>query len=150
MSAPAWTVVTLLAGGIFTGAISLLAWERVWLWRRMPIEAYAVDFRRSLKRSDPAMPILLIVSAIGAAGLAWQSEDTTQTLLLAGLTTQLLVFVGSLVLAEPINSRFRRLPEGEVPADAGRLRTRWRRLHLGRAALALFAFVCIVGAVAQP
>jgi anti-sigma-K factor RskA len=51
------------------------------------------------------------------------------------------------VLAEPINSRFRRLPEGSVPRDAERLRVVWRRFHLVRTGLAVAAFACLVVAV---
>jgi hypothetical protein len=149
MTAELWTVLVLLPGGIFTGAISLLAWERVWLWRRMTIEQYAVDFRRLLRRADPTMPILLFISGIGAIGLAAESEGTKQTLLWAAAACQLVIMVGSAALAEPVNSKFRRVPEGVVPAGAEALRTRWRRLHLARAALTLGAFTCMVVAVAQ-
>jgi hypothetical protein len=149
VSAELWTVLVLLPGGIFTGALSLLAWERVWLWRRMTVEQYAVDFRRLLRRADPAMPILLLVSGIGAVGLATETEGTKQTLLLAAVVCQLAIMVGSLALAEPINSKFRRLPEDVVPDGVAALRTRWRRLHLARTALALGAYSCIVVAVAQ-
>lgn len=149
MTEPGWTVVALLAGGVFTGAICLFGWERVWLWRRMTADQYVVDFRRSLRRADPAMPILLIVSAIGSIGLAGESSGTTQTLLWTALACQLVILVGSAALAEPINSRFRRLPEGVAPPGVERLRTSWRRLHLVRTALALVAFTCTVVAVAQ-
>jgi Domain of unknown function (DUF1772) len=149
LSAQGWTVVTLLAGGVFTGAISLFAWERVWLWRRMTLDQFAVDFRRSLRRADPAMPILLAMSAIGAIGLATKSGGGELTLLLVAIGCQLAIMVGSLALAEPINSRFRRLPEGVIPPGAEALRRRWRRIHLARATLALAAFACIVLAVSM-
>ena len=150
MSPELWTVVALLAGGVFTGAVSLFAWERVWLWRRMPSEQFAVDFRRSLRRADPAMPILLVITAIGAIGLASQSEGSKQTLLVVAIACLLVILVGSVALAEPINSRFRRRPEGVAPPRVEALRDRWRRLHLARTALALVAFASIVFAVAQP
>src|SRR5438093_3665609 len=102
-----WTVVTLLSGAIFTGAISLFAWERVWLWRRMALDEFAVDFRRSLGRVDPAMPILLVISAVGALGLASESHGAKRMLLLAALTGQLVVFAGSAALAVPLNQQFR-------------------------------------------
>jgi len=47
------------------------------------------------------------------------------------------ILVSSIVIAEPINSEFRRRPEGSVPPDAERLRRLWRRFHLVRAALAV-------------
>ena len=64
------TIVMLGAGGLFTGGVVWYAWERVWIWRRLPLRAYAVDFRRSVRRADPALPILLVVCAAGASGFA--------------------------------------------------------------------------------
>jgi hypothetical protein len=144
-----WTVAVLLPGAVFTGAISLFAWERMVLWRRMPIDQFVVDFRRSLVRADPAMPILLLLWVGGAIGLASESDGTTATLLLVAIVCQLVILVGSLAFAEPINSKFRRRPEGVAPPGADALRTRWRRLHLARTALALVAFTCVAFAVAQ-
>jgi hypothetical protein len=57
------TVVMLGAGGLFTGGVVWYAWERVWIWRRLTLRAYAVDFRRSLRKADPALPILLVICA---------------------------------------------------------------------------------------
>jgi hypothetical protein len=42
-------------------------WERVWIWRRLELLAYAVDFRRSLRKADPALPILLVICGTGPA-----------------------------------------------------------------------------------
>jgi hypothetical protein len=144
-----WTIVVLLPGAVFTGAVSLFAWERVWLWRRMSIDQFALDFRRCLRRADPAMPILLVIATVGAVGLAAEANGGSRTLLLAAIACQLAILVGSIALAEPINSKFRRAPEGVAPPRADTLRRRWRRLHLIRTALALAAYTCIVLAVAN-
>ena len=45
----AW--VMLAFGGLFSGAILVFAVQRVNLWRRMPVDQYVVDFRRSLYRA---------------------------------------------------------------------------------------------------
>jgi hypothetical protein len=37
------TIVMLGAGGIFTGGVVWYAWERVWIWRRLELAAYAVE-----------------------------------------------------------------------------------------------------------
>lgn len=50
-------------------------------------------------------------------------------------------------MAEPINSQFRRRPEGDAPPDAEKLRARWRRLHLVRTVVTVAAFATIVLAV---
>ena len=41
-------IVMLGAGGLFTGGLVWYAWERVWIWRRLDLHEYAVDFRRSV------------------------------------------------------------------------------------------------------
>src|SRR6516225_3150567 len=52
----AW--IMLVSCGLWAGGIFIFAVERTNLRRRMPIDQYAVDFRRSLFRVDPMMPIL--------------------------------------------------------------------------------------------
>ncbi|MGH2819266.1 MAG: DUF1772 domain-containing protein [Actinomycetota bacterium] len=142
-----WTVVMLSAGGLFTGAIVWYAWERVWIWRRLALPDYAVDFRRSLRRADPAMPILLVICGIGAGGFASLTDGNARTLAIAGIGLLAVILVSSVILAEPINSRFRRRPEGVIPPDAERLRRAWRRFHLARTALAVGAWACLFTAV---
>jgi hypothetical protein len=149
MSAPLRlsTFVMLGAGGLFTGGVVWYAWERVWIWRRLPLRAYAVDFRRSLRKADPALPILLVISGIGAGSFASLSGGSARMLALAGIALLAVVLVSSLILAEPINSQFRRVPEGTVPECADELRRRWRRFHVVRTVLAVSAFALFITAV---
>jgi O-antigen ligase len=141
------TIVMLGAGGLFTGGVVWYAWERVWIWRRLTLTEYAVDFRRSVRKADPALPILLGISGIAAGAFAWLSGGSARALALAGIGLLIVILVSSVVLAEPINSQFRRRPEGVVPPDAERLRRFWRRFHLARTVLAVGAFALFVTAV---
>jgi len=60
----AWTIVMLGAGGLFTGGVVSNAWERAWIWRRLSLAEYAVDFRRSVRKADPAVAAFgLLVTA---------------------------------------------------------------------------------------
>jgi hypothetical protein len=140
------TIVMLGAGGLFTGGVVWYAWERVWIWRRLPLAAYAVDFRRSVRKADPALPILLVICAGATATFATLSGGAGRTLALAGIALLAVILVSSIILAEPINSEFRRRPEGVVPPDADALRRRWRRFHLFRTVLAVSAFAACVTA----
>lgn len=137
----------LAAGGLFAGGILVVAVERTNLWRRMPVEQYAVDFRRSLARVDPMLPILGALTCVGALLFAVTSAGRPATLTWIAVALLGVIIVTSLIVAEPINMRFRRLPEGDAPDGAERLRTRWRRFHYGRTLLGLAAFGCIVAAV---
>jgi len=140
------TIVMLAAGGIFAGALVWYAWERVWIWRRLTLSEYAVDFRRSLRKADPAMPILLLICAAAAAVFAWRTEDSARVLAAAAIALLATILVSSLIIAEPINSKFRRRAEGVVPPNADRLRQLWRRFHLVRATLGFAAYVLLVAA----
>jgi hypothetical protein len=138
-------IVMLGAGGLFTGG--LVAWERVWIWRRLDLYEYAVDFRRSVRKADPALPILLVICGVAAGGFAVVTEGAARTLAFAGIGLLGLILVNSGLVAEPINSRFRRRPEGDVPPEAERLRRVWRQFHLVRTLLAVAAFAFFLLAV---
>jgi hypothetical protein len=135
------------AGGLFTGGVVWYAWERVWIWRRLELLAYAVDFRRSLRKADPALPILLLICGTAAGVFAALTDGAARTLAFTGIALLAVILVSSILLAEPVNSQFRRRPEGVVPPDAERLRRFWRRFHLVRTALAVAAFAALVTAV---
>jgi O-antigen ligase len=141
------TIVMLAAGGLFTGGVVWYAWERVWIWRRLALPDYAVDFRRSVRRADPALPILLVVCGLAAGAFAWNTGGAARALALVGVALLAVILVSSIILAEPINSEFRRRPEGVVPPDAERLRRFWRRFHLVRTSLAVAAFASLATAV---
>jgi hypothetical protein len=142
-----WTIVMLAAGGVFTGGIVWYAWERVWIWRRLTLPEYAVDFRRSLRKADPAMPILLVICGAAAGTFASLTDGAARMFAFTGVGLLAVILVSSIVLAEPVNSQFRRRPEGDVPPDAERLRRLWRCFHLVRTGLAVSALACLVTAV---
>ena len=142
-----WTIVMLGAGGLFTGGAVWYAWERVWIWRRLTLPEYAVDFRRSLRKADPAMPILLLICGTAAGAFASLTDGAARMLALGGILLLAAILVGSIILAEPVNRKFRRRPEGIVPPDGERLRKLWRRFHLVRTGLAVAALACLITAV---
>jgi uncharacterized membrane protein len=140
----AW--IMLISCGLWAGGILIFAVERTNLWRRMPVEQYAVDFRRSLFRVDPMMPILGGIAAAAVTIFALQRSGAARGLAWAGLGFIVLVLVASITIAEPINAKFRRLPEGQAPQRAERYRTLWRRFHAVRNLAALAALACLAAA----
>jgi dipeptide/tripeptide permease len=135
-------------GGLFAGGIFFVAVERTNLWQRMPVEQYAIDFRRSLYRLDPLMPILGAVSALGAVVFALNTGGPAAAMAWIGVTLIAVIMFASIAVAEPMNSKFRRLPEGQAPDGAEELRVRWRRFHLTRTVIALVALGCLAAAAA--
>ena len=138
----AW--VMLAFGGLYGGAILIYAVDRVHVWRRMPVDQYVVDFRRSVFRADPLMPIMGILSELGAVVFALNSGNRAAVLAWTGFALIALIIVASIALAEPINSKFRRLPEGQAPDRVERLRSTWCRFHVARTVVALGALACLV------
>jgi hypothetical protein len=146
MHASAWLMACF--AGLFTGGIFIVAVERLNLWRRMPVDQYVVDFRRSLYRLDPLMPIMGAVAALGAVVFALNTGGRAAALAWTGVALIGVIFVASILIGERINSKFRRLSEGEAPDGVEQLRTTWRRFHMARTALALAALACLAAAIA--
>lgn len=142
----AWLM--LVFGGLFSGGIFFVAVERLNLWSRMPIEEYVVDFRRSLYRLDPLMPILGAITAFGAVVFALNSDRPAAVLAWIGIGLIAVIMIASFSLAEPMNSKFRRLPEGHAPPSSEQLRVRWRRFHWARTVVALASLACLAAAAA--
>ena len=140
----AWLMVA--AGGLFSGGIFFVAVERLNLWQRMPVDQYVVDFRRSVYRADPLMPIMGNISALGAVVFALHSAGRPATLAWLGTALIATIMVTSIVIAEPINESFRELPEGQQPEGAEQLRIRWRRFHWARTSVALLSLACLAAA----
>lgn len=139
--------IMLFFGGLWAGAILIFAVERVNLWRRMPIEQYAVDFRRSVLRVDPMLPIFGGLSGLGAIYVALNRDGLQENLAWGAVAGMVIVIVASCALAEPMNSKFRRRPEGDMPENCAALRDRWRAFHRARTVVALATLACMAGAV---
>ncbi|MEU6349299.1 DUF1772 domain-containing protein [Streptomyces sp. NPDC047072] len=139
-------IVLVVLSGLWTGGITTTAWERIPVWRRLDPVSRAVDFRRSLHRMDPAMPILAVVVIVLGVVYALRHDGDARTLAWTALGTVALIVVVSIVLLEPINTKFRRLPEGTPPPDAASLHARWARLHIARAVVAVASLALFVSA----
>lgn len=142
------TIIMLVADGLWAGVIFFYAVERVNLWRRMPIDQFVVDFRRSLYRADPLQPIVGGIAMIAAIVFALNSSPVASVLGWVGAALILAVIILSIAFPERINSLFRRRKEGEAPPEVEQLRARWRRLHYMRTAPALLSLVALAAAAA--
>jgi len=147
MSTPLLATSMLVVAGVFTGILCAFSVERVWIWDRLDIREYAVDFRRSMRRVDVVQPALLILAIALAAVYAARTSGSVRTETLVALACLVAILAGSVGVLVPMQKPFRNRPEGDIPPDAGRIRRQWRAGHLVRTGLGLVAFAFLVHAV---
>ena len=85
---------------------------------------------------------------MGAVVFALNSEGHAAVLAWIGVALIAVIMISSIALAEPMNSKFRRLPEGQAPEGAEQLRITWRRFHCARTVVAVGALACLAAASA--
>jgi hypothetical protein len=134
-----WATSMLISGGLFTGGVVAIAWERTPVWRESDLLAFREAFAHTLRRMDRLQPALVltclastIAFAIGAGGVA----RAFAVLAAAGF---LLILAGSGAWLVPIQKRLV-ASEGEEPEpELERLKRQWLRGHLIRTAVAVVA-----------
>lgn len=139
-------VVMVVSTGLWAGAVLAITVERLHRWRGMSDEDYAADFRRATGRDDPLMPVLAVLGTAGAVVFALRGTGAPTTLAWVGAALGSSAVVLSLVVLEPIQRRFRKVGQGEVPVRVGHHRATWRRVHQVRTALAMAAFAALAAA----
>lgn len=143
-----FAAIALLVQGVWLGVAIADAVIRPSIWMRMSTVDFATDFRRHILRADPMQPILAILSTLCGVVLALRAETTTARLIWASVALMTAIIVASVTLAEPVNSKFRRLSEGTPPEGAEQLRAFWCRFHRVRTLVGGVAFTCLVVAIA--
>jgi hypothetical protein len=95
-----------------------------------------------LPNADPALPILLVLCAVGGE-VASLNEGPARGLALTGVGLLAVILISSIRIAEMVKSQFRRRPGGGPLPDAERLRRLWRRFHLIRTGGASARWLCL-------
>lgn len=140
-------VLMLFFTGLTAGGMLVVSVDRLSVWKRMSEVDYSTDFRRMLKNLDPMMPIFVFLAGTGALIFSLNSTGSPAALSWCALAGLSVVLVASIVIAEPVNSKFRRLPEGTPPRDAFRYREFWGRFHAVRTSTSVVTHLLVVVAV---
>ncbi|MDQ7803504.1 DUF1772 domain-containing protein [Amycolatopsis sp. A133] len=132
------SVLAIVGSGLTAGVLFCVALSVVPLFFALPPEEYLVTHRLIGRHFDPAMPVIVLVSAAADLGLA----------VLAPATRWWHVFAALLLLGVSAVSHFGNVPlnrlvrrGGDVPADWSDPRRRWRALNLVRTVLAVLALI---------
>jgi Domain of unknown function (DUF1772) len=140
-----WATVMLVCGGLFAGAITAIAWERLPAWRTMPRGQFTPDFAGAIRRAERIQPALLVATIVAALGFSAGSEGLARIAALAGALGFAGSLIGTAVVMVPLQRRIIAAPEG---SRIETMQRRWFRGHVGRSALSAISFVLLAGAVA--
>ncbi len=134
----AWAIVMIVAGGLFAGAVANFAWDRLPIWRRMPLADFIPDFKHTIDLADKIQPALLVVAIASAAAFALTTDAQGRTLAAIAAGGFVLTLVASVAVLVPLQRRIISLRD---PADeVETMRQRWFRGHLGRTGLSVASF----------
>lgn len=142
----AWAILMLLSGGLFAGGVTVIAWERVPIWRALPLPLFRPEFASTIDIADRVQPALLVASIVTAVGFGITASGTARTLALIGAAGLLTTLIASGAILLPLQRRII-ASEGEDGAVEA-MRRRWFRGHLGRAVLAVASFTLVAMAAA--
>ena len=143
-----WSVLMLVAGGLFAGGAAAFAWSRVPIWRRMPLSAFVRDFEATIRWTDKVQPALLVVGAVSAIAFAATADGSARLVAALGAGGFLIVLAASLAVLVPLQRRNIAMPAARA-ADIEAMRRRWFSGNLGRSLLSVasFALVAIASAI---
>lgn len=105
--------------------------------------AARADGGRMLGRAMPPWYVGSLILTAALAALTWGTPTATTALVVAGVLLALSVVL-SVALLVPINNRSRTWTAESHPDDWREQHRRWDRLHHGRVAIIVVAFVLVV------
>ena len=139
-----WTILMLVTGGLFAGAVANVAWSRVPIWRGMPPAQFMTDFDKSIAVADKVQPSLLLVTIVGSVGFALTADSTARLLAFSAAAGFTVTMLASLAILVPLQRRIIALGPDSQSLEAMRLQ--WFRGHLGRSLLSTISFVLAASA----
>ncbi|MHC1557775.1 anthrone oxygenase family protein [Actinomycetospora sp. C-140] len=145
---PVLAVVTATVVGLMVGVELAVAFVVNPILLRLPAGASLAaraDGGRMLGRLMPFWYVGSLILTAALAAVAWGTPSATSALVAGGLLA--LSVVLSVALLVPINNRSRTWTAEDHPDDWREQHQRWDRLHHGRVAIIVAAFVLVVVAV---
>jgi hypothetical protein len=142
-----WAISMLISGGLFTGGVVAIAWERIPAWRECELVAFRGAFAHTLRRMDRLQPALVLTSLASTIGFAIGANGVGRAFAIVAAAGFLLILAGSGAWLVPIQKRLI-ASRGEEPApELERLKSQWLRGHLIRTAVAVAALALAAVAV---
>lgn len=142
-----WAILMLVSGGLFTGGVSVFAWERVPLWRSMPLPQFRIDFASAIHKADRVQPALLLVAIVTAVGFGVTATGAARSLALIGASGFIVTLIASGAVLVPLQRRIIASSQ-QQPVAVETMRRRWFGGHLGRSVVAVASFILVAAAAA--
>jgi hypothetical protein len=139
-----WAILMLLSGGLFSGGVTVFAWERVPAWRRMALPQFRTDFASAIHKADRIHPAVLVLTIVATIGFAITAPGLPRTLALIGAAGFTATLIGSGAVLVPLQRRI--IASSQHQPDLEKMRSRWFRGHLGRSLVAVTSFLLVATA----
>jgi hypothetical protein len=140
-----WAFLMVVSGGLFSGGVTALAWERIPAWRGIPLSEFRADFAGVVNRADRVQPGLLVVAIATSFIFGLTDTGAARILALIGATGFLATLIGSVAVLVPLQHRMissSSLESGPLQ----RMRQRWFTGHLGRTVAGVISFLLVASA----
>lgn len=59
-----WATLMLLTSGLFTGGVKVITWDRIPVWRALPLPQFRTEFARTIRIADRLQQALLLASIV--------------------------------------------------------------------------------------
>jgi hypothetical protein len=132
----------LVSGGLFSGGVVVFAWERVPVWRSLPVAEFRKDFAVTIRRADRVQPALLVASIVATIGFAIGATGAARNLALLAAAGFMATLAASGAILVPLQRRIIAASQTKAPSDEA-MRRRWFVGHLGRSVLGLACFALV-------
>lgn len=139
-----WAILMLVSSGLFSGGVTVIAWERIPVWRALPLPQFRIDFATTIRIADRVQPALLLASIVTTVGFGITANGAARTLAFVGAAGFVVTIAASGAVLVPLQRRI--IAQSEDSALEA-MRRRWFSGHLGRSALALASFLMVTIAV---
>jgi hypothetical protein len=141
-----WAILMVVTSGLFTGGVLVIAWERIRVWRALPLPQFRTDFATTIRIADRVQPALLLASILATVGFGVSGNGAARAFAFVGAAGFIVTLVASVAVLVPLQRRI--IASGKEASALEAMRRRWFLGHLGRSALSVASFLLVAIAVA--
>jgi hypothetical protein len=144
------SVIMLSSGGLFTGSVTMIAWNRVRAWRTMPDSEFRKDFIETIQVADKLQPILLVITLAATIWFTPNTSGISQIVAYATTAVLAMILVASLAILVPLQNHLIAAYSNKSPDTKSlqSLKLQWLTGHIGRSVISVIALFLLIVAAA--